>query len=98
MYEFIKDRLNSCDYDFLRTNKHIGDRIILLSLCGSYVYGTNVESSDINIRGIALNSPDELLLSQDFNSVVNERTDTTIYSFIKIVKLLCNANPNSINL
>ena len=98
MYEFIKEKLNTSEYDFLKTNPHLGDNIILLGLGGSYAYGTNVETSDIDIRGIATNSSDEILLGKDFEQVVDVDTDTTIYSFTKMVQLLCNANPNTIEI
>ena len=38
------------EYDFLRTNKHLGSNILFLTLSGSHAYGTNVEGSDIDIR------------------------------------------------
>ena len=44
----IKDKLKSKEYDFLRTNEHLGKNIILLGLGGSYAYGTNVDSSDVD--------------------------------------------------
>jgi len=43
-------------YGFLRKDEHLGERIIFLTLGGSYAYGTNVEGSDLDIRGCALNS------------------------------------------
>ena len=55
----------------------------------------NIEGkSDIDIRGVALNSKEEILLLQNFGQIVDENTDTTIYSFNKMVNLLCKANPN----
>ena len=85
-------------YDFLRTNKHIKDKIIFLTLGGSYSYGTNVETSDVDVRGCALNSPSDLLGLTNFEQVVNNETDTTIYSFNKLVSLLLNCNPNTIEM
>lgn len=41
------------EYDFLHTNKHLGSNILFLTLSGSHAYGTNVEGSDIDIRGVA---------------------------------------------
>ena len=42
-------------YSFLRTNEHLGKNLILLGLGGSHAYGTNVETSDLDVRGCALN-------------------------------------------
>jgi predicted nucleotidyltransferase len=94
----IKSMLQTSDYDFLRTNEHLGSNIILLTLGGSHAYGTNVETSDVDIRGCALNSKDELLTNKNFEQFVNEDTDTTIYSFNKLIHLLTNVNPNTIEI
>lgn len=92
--EEIKRTLEKPEYDFLKTNQHLGKNIILLGLGGSHAYGTNIESSDIDIRGIATNSKREILLGKDFEQVVNNETDTTVYSLLKVIGLLANANPN----
>lgn len=94
----IKKVIASKQYDFLRTNDHLGDRIILLGLGGSWAYGTNVEDSDVDIRGCALNSKEELLTNKNFEQFVNEETDTVIYSFNKLITLLSNCNPNTIEI
>lgn len=96
--EQIENSLKSEEYDFLRENKHLGNSIVLLTLGGSHAYGMNKEGSDLDIRGIALNSKEEILLGQDFEQVVDENTDTTIYSFNKIIKLLTNQNPNVVEM
>ncbi len=90
--------LNTPEYEFLKTNEHLGKNIILLGLGGSHAYGTNVPGSDIDIRGIALNSKEEILGAANFEQVVNEATDTTIYSIRKIISLLSSCNPNTIEL
>lgn len=96
--EQIKETVKSTEYDFLRTNPHLGNNIILLGLGGSHAYGTDVESSDLDVRGVALNSKKEILLARNFEQVLDEPTDTTIYSFNKIITLLNNCNPNVIEL
>lgn len=90
----MKELLKTSDYDFLRNNPHLGNNIIILAMGGSHAYGTNVEGSDVDVRGIALNSKEEVLLQRDFEQVIDNATDTVIYSFSKIVKLLADGNPN----
>ena len=92
----IKSMLKTSEYDFLRTDPHLGKNICYLTLGGSHAYGTNIEGSDVDIRGIAVNSKEEILLGRDFEQVVNTDTDTTVYSVKKIVNLLANVNPNTI--
>ena len=96
--EEIKKRVATPNYDFLRENENLGENIILLGLGGSHAYGTNNESSDLDVRGIATNSKRNILTSTDFEQVVDVETDTTIYSFDKIVELLCKCNPNTIEI
>ena len=92
--DFIK-LMNSSQYDFLRTNPRLGNRIILMGLGGSYAYGTNNENSDIDFRGVTLQTTSDLLGLTEFEQYEDYNTDTVIYSFNKIVKLLLECNPNT---
>lgn len=83
--EEIKKMVEGERYDFLRTNPHLSDRIMFLTLSGSYAYGTNIETSDVDIRGCAMNSASDLIGLSSFEQVVHTQTDTTIYGFNKIV-------------
>lgn len=94
----IKNVLSYKEYDFLHKNQFLGNNIVLLGLGGSHAYGTNNENSDLDVRGIATNSKRNILTGNDFEQVVDVETDTTIYSFDKIIKLLCSCNPNVIEL
>lgn len=94
--EQIKEKLKSAEYDFLRTNENLGSNIILLTLGGSHAYGMDKEYSDVDVRGISLNSKPDILLGTDFEQVVDVDTDTTIYSFNKMIRLLMSNNPNTI--
>lgn len=84
----IKKMIRTPQYDFLKTNPHLGKRIILLGLGGSHAYGTQKDTSDLDIRGCAVNSKTEILTHDSFEQFVSEETDTTIYSFNKIIHLL----------
>jgi len=92
--KLLEDR----NYDFIRTNSHLGNHVILLGLSGSYSYGTNYEDSDIDLRGIALNQKSDLIGLTNFEQYVDSKTDTTIYSFHKMIRLLLSCNPNTIEL
>lgn len=92
--EEIKEKLKTNEYDFLRNNEHLGKNIILLGLGGSYAYNMNKEDSDLDIRGIFSNSKSEILLGNYFEQVDDNNTDTTIYSFNKMITLLIKQNPN----
>lgn len=94
----IKEILETETYEFLRTDKNLGDNIILLTIGGSYAYGTNNQNSDLDIRGCTLNSKKQILLNENFEQFVDEQTDTTIYAFNKLIALLSNVNPNTIEL
>lgn len=96
--EEIKQMVAGEQYDFLRTNEHLKNKIIFLTLGGSYSYGTNVETSDVDVRGCALNSRSDLLGMSNFEQVVNNETDTTVYGFNKLVSLLLSCNPNTIEM
>ena len=90
--------MNSSEYDFLRSNERLGDRIMLLGLGGSYAYGTNNEGSDIDFRGVTLMMPSDLLGLTEFEQYEDDKTDTVIYGFNKLVRLLMECNPNTIEM
>ncbi len=94
----IKKTLNKEEYNFLRSDEHLGDNIILLGVGGSHAYGCETPESDIDIRGIALNSKREILLSEDFDQVTDLPTDTVVYSLNKMINLLSESNPNTIEI
>ena len=90
--------LNQKEYSFINTNEHLGRHVILLGLSGSYSYGTNIETSDIDIRGITLNQKSDLIGLTQFEQYSDENTDTVIYAFNKMITLLLSCNPNTIEL
>ncbi len=90
--------LNTVDYRFLYENPRLGQRVMLLGLSGSYGYGTNREDSDIDLRGVTLNLPSDILGLTEFEQFEDHKTDTVIYGFNKLVRLLLNCNPNTIEI
>ena len=92
--DFLK-LLDGPEYAFLRENDHLGKRIMLLGLSGSYGYGTNREGSDVDFRGVAMQKPSDLLGLTEFEQYTDTGTDTVVFGFNKLVKLLLECNPNS---
>lgn len=91
----FKTLLQTTEYDFIRSNERLGDRIMLLGVGGSYAYGTNNEGSDIDFRGVTLQLPSDLIGLTAFEQYEDDKTDTVIYGFNKLVKLLLECNPNT---
>ena len=78
----FKALMNTSEYDFLRTNERLGDRIMLLGLGGSYAYGTNNESSDIDFRGVTLMMPSDILGLTEFEQYEDDHR----------LRVICNSN------
>ena len=97
MIELVSMEISD-NYNFLRTEPHLGENICLLTVGGSHAYGTNVETSDLDIRGISMWSPREILSGNGFEQVEDRNTDTVVYSLNKIIHLLSNCNPNVIEM
>ena len=98
MTELRKALIEDPKYSIIFDNKDIGGRIDILCLGGSHAYGTNTEDSDIDIRGVAHNSANNILLMRDFEHFRADSIDTTIYSLNKILPMLLNCNPNTIEI
>lgn len=96
--EEIKTLVASPAYDFLRTDEHLKNRLILLTLGGSHAYGTNIEGSDVDLRGCALNRPQDLLGLSNFETLVNNNLDVSVFGFNKLIHLLYQCNPNIIEI
>ena len=86
------------EYSFLNENEHLGSNIMFLTFGGSYAYGTNIEGSDIDIRGVATNRKEEILGLQNFEQAIDDNTDTTVYGFKKYISLVSACNPNVIEM
>lgn len=80
-------------YTFLEDNPHLGQNIMLLAYGGSHAYGTDIPTSDVDIRGCTLNTVREILGISGFERFTDYDTDTVIYGFKKMIDLLMTCNP-----
>ena len=93
----IKALLKTDDYKFLY-NDMLKDNICLLTLGGSHAYGTNIEGSDVDVRGIFVPSEKDIILGIHNEQYINTETDTVIYELDKAIHLLAECNPNTIEI
>lgn len=72
---------------------------MLIGYGGSIAYGTSTDTSDVDIRGIYVNPIEEFIgLYPDSEQFMLQEYDVTIYSLKKMMKLLADCNPNTIEL
>lgn len=91
----IKELITRPEYRWIDEYK---DRLCFLTISGSHGYGTNVEGSDVDVRGVMLPTIEELIGLKTFEQRLDEESDTCIYEFNKFIKLASNCNPNVIEL
>ena len=96
--EEIKKKLLTSEYDFLRTDSLFGNNIIMLCVSGSWSYGTNTSTSDLDIRGVSLDLADDLLCFHGSKNISDTGTDTQIFQFNSFLDLLTKGQPNQIEL
>lgn len=94
----FKKLITSKEYDFLSTEPRLGNRIMLLGVSGSHGYGTSRKGSDVDLRGVTLNMPSDLIGLTSYEQYEDRTTDTVIYSFMKFISLILNCNPNTIEI
>lgn len=98
MSRVTNDILNKDEYKFIHLNENLADNIIYLTLSGSIGYGTNLDNSDIDLRGVAIERRENLYGFQNFEQFEDAETDTVIYGLKKFVSLALKGNPNMLEL
>lgn len=93
----IREKIDGPDYDFLRKNLDLKS-CIYLTLSGSYGYGTNIDTSDIDLRGVLVEQPQYLYGLAGYEQFEDLATDTVIYGLKKYASLCVQANPNALEL
>ena len=79
--------------------KWLKNNTIFLTVAGSHSYGTNIETSDIDYRGIAI-PPSEFYFQFDknFEQAEFKDPDCVIFDLRKFFNLAANNNPNCIEI
>ena len=108
----IEKIVYSPKYNFFREERCLKDTLFV-TFGGSIAYGLNTPESDIDIRGVCLNSRQSIVgggFLQKFDSsnaiygvdgfeqYTDPNTDTTIYTLNKFIKLIYKCNPNTIEM
>lgn len=88
--------LDRPEYQNLLKHENLGENICLLTVGGSHAYGLANENSDIDIRGIAVRTAEDILGMHHFDGFnqVTENTDIQIYTLDKFVNLALKGNVN----
>lgn len=61
-------------------------------IVGSHAYGTNIETSDVDIKGVFC-QPNEEILGLKYQEQLNPDKDTTYYEIRRFIELAGSANP-----
>jgi uncharacterized protein len=88
------------DWSLYRGNlTWLRERTIFLARHGSFAYGTNIEGSDEDFRGVAI-APTEYYLGamQRFDQAESKDPDLTIFDLRKFIQLASQCNPNVVEI
>ena len=92
------EAIQKAEYGFLRDPSKIRGRLCYLTVSGSYAYGTNNDNSDLDIRGIAVENHEDLLLGKGMEQYEDTTTDTVVYGLQKYVSICRGCNPNALEM
>ena len=75
-----------------------GAKVIFKAVVGSRAFGTSVEGSDSDIKGVYIQHSDDILGLNTYqeHAVINK--DETYYEIRRFIELLCKANPTCLEL
>ena len=73
------------------------NNIIFKALVGSHSYGTNVEGSDMDYKGVFIQTPEDVLVS-GYTPQYEVSKDETYYEIRRFIELCCTGNPTMLEL
>jgi predicted nucleotidyltransferase len=72
---------------------------IYVALSGSHAYGTNIETSDLDYRGVCFGPKESYLgFQNNFEQAELKEPDAVIFEIRKFFSLASNANPNALEI
>ena len=89
----LKDISQRKEYTFLKEQN-----ILFYTFGGSIAYGTSNENSDIDVRGAVYMPENAVFGLTPFEQYEDIETDTVLYGLNKLMKLLTECNPNTIEI
>lgn len=75
----------------------IKDWIVFEVLVGSHAYGTNIEGSDEDIKGVYIQPPEDVL-ERGYQEQISISKDETYYELRRFIELCCTNNPTMLEL
>jgi predicted nucleotidyltransferase len=78
--------------------KFVKDNLIFLCLSGSRAYGTCVEPSDWDYRGLCIEPMEYALGAKNFEQTEDKKNDTVVYGLKKFLTLAKTVNPNILDI
>ncbi len=72
--------------------------LLLESISGSHAYGTNIHSSDIDIKGVYILPPDDFFRIEYPEQINDDGNNVCFFELRKFISLLCKNNPNMLEL
>jgi uncharacterized protein len=71
--------------------------IIFKARVGSHAYGTNIEGSDEDFKGVYIQNPEDVLVN-GYREQINVSKDETYYELRRFIELCCTGNPTMLEL
>jgi len=85
---------NKYTLDYIKKN----NLIIFEGIGGSHAYGTNIETSDEDIRGVYIAELEDILSSNFPEQINDAKNDITFYEVGRFLSLISSNNPNILEL
>lgn len=73
------------------------ENIIFKARVGSHAYGTNIEGSDEDFKGVYIQSPDSVLID-GYKEQYSVSKDETYYELRRFIELCCTGNPTMLEI